>query len=145
MYFESIRIFFILSGLGVNKYKTRLSLFGCNLDKSELARSLELKWFQKFTLLGIDFDQNLEEMECNFEKAVGEMQKVANFGHLLKLYVLKDTFRPSPSGSHSRKSGCLILAMHIYILEILIPVRWMSSVKSVQTNSGRVYIKALHR
>ena len=57
--------FFVLSGLGVNKSKTQLSLFGCNLDKSELARSLGLKWCHKFTLLGIDFNQNLEEMECN--------------------------------------------------------------------------------
>ena len=40
-----------------------LSLFGSNLDKLNQAGSLGLIWFAKFTLLGLDFDQNLEEME----------------------------------------------------------------------------------
>ena len=47
----------------------------CDLHKSELARSLGLKWCHKFTLLGIDFDQS--QMEYDFEKAVGKIKKVA--------------------------------------------------------------------
>ena len=54
-----------------------LSIFGCSLDKSDLAGSLALKWCTKFTLLGLYFDQCLEEMDENFEKAVGKRQKLA--------------------------------------------------------------------
>ena len=50
--------FFVLFGLGINQSKMQLSLFGCDLDKSKLARSLVLKWCHKFTLLGTDFDQS---------------------------------------------------------------------------------------
>ena len=59
--------FYVISGLGITKSKTQLSLFACDLDKSELAKSLGLKWCHKFTLLGIDFDQCLFEMDQNFE------------------------------------------------------------------------------
>ena len=72
--------FYVLSGLGINKSKTMLSIFGSTLDKSDLVGSLCLKWCTKFTLLGLDFDQCLEEMDENFEKAVGKMQKVAKNG-----------------------------------------------------------------
>ena len=67
---------YVLSGLGINKSKTMLLIFGSSLDKSDLAGSLGLKWCTKFTLLGLDFDQCLEEMDENFEKAVGKMQKL---------------------------------------------------------------------
>ena len=46
-----------------NKSKTMLSIFGSSLDKSDQAGSLSLKWCTKFTLLGLDFDQYLEEMD----------------------------------------------------------------------------------
>ena len=59
--------FYVLSGLGINKSKTQLSLFGCDLEKLELAKSLGLKWCHKFTMLGIDFDQCLLEMDQKFE------------------------------------------------------------------------------
>ena len=65
--------FYALSGLGINKTKTYLSLFGCDLDKSDLAKSLGLKWCHKFTLLGIDFNQCLSEMDQNFEKAANKI------------------------------------------------------------------------
>ena len=54
---------FLLSGLGVNKTKTMLSLFGSNLDQDNRAGSLGLNWCTKFTQLGLDFDQNFEEMD----------------------------------------------------------------------------------
>ena len=69
-------IFFLLSGLGVNKSKTMLSSFGNSLDGSELAGSLGLKWCTKFKLIGKDFDQSLEEMDQSFLKPVERMQKV---------------------------------------------------------------------
>ena len=47
------------------------------MDKSDLAGSLGLRWCTKFTLLGIDFDQNLEEMDENLARAVVKMQKVS--------------------------------------------------------------------
>ena len=67
--------FFVLSGPGINNSKTQLSVFVCDLDKSELPRSLGLKWCHKFTLLGIDFDQSLKEMEYNFEKPLVKCKK----------------------------------------------------------------------
>ena len=45
--------------------------------KPELAGSLGLKWCSKFTLLGINFDLNIEKMDEHFEKAVSKMQKEA--------------------------------------------------------------------
>ena len=67
---------YVLSGLGINKSNTMLSIFGSSLDKSDLAGSLGLKWCTKYTLSGLDFGQCLEEIHENFGKAVGKMQKV---------------------------------------------------------------------
>ena len=44
-----------------------LALVGCNVDKSDLAKHLVLKWCSVFTILGIDFDQCLEKIEGNIE------------------------------------------------------------------------------
>ena len=68
--------FFVLSGLDINKYKTMPSAFGSSLDKSNLAGSLGLKWCAKFTLLGLDFDQFLGEMEKNFMDVMEKIKKV---------------------------------------------------------------------
>ena len=57
-----------------------LSIFGNSLDGSEIAGSLGLKWCTMFTLLMIDFEQSLEEMDQNFSKAEEKMQKVAKIG-----------------------------------------------------------------
>ena len=70
----------MLSGLGVNKTKTMLSLFGSNQDKSNLAGCLGLKWCTKFTLLGLDF----EEMDNIFYKA---LDKNAESGQKLEIQV----------------------------------------------------------
>ena len=59
----------------VNKAKTMLTLFGGQEDKSILAERVGIKWCTKCTLLGIDFDRYLEEMDLNFEKAVKKMKK----------------------------------------------------------------------
>lgn len=55
--------FFVLSGLGINKPRIQLYIFGCTLMKSELAMSLKLKRCSEFTLLGINFDQCMENMD----------------------------------------------------------------------------------
>ena len=67
--------FFVLSDLGVNKAKTMLSLFGSTQDKPYLAGSLGIKWCTKFTLLGLDFDQNSKEMDQNLIKLWKECKK----------------------------------------------------------------------
>ena len=67
--------FYVISGLGINKSKTLLSIFGSNLEKSKLVKIVGLKWCSDFTLLGIDFDQSLVRMHGNFENALEKCKK----------------------------------------------------------------------
>ena len=74
--------FYVLLGLGINKSKTMLSIFGSILDKSDLAGSLGLKWCTKFTLLVLDFDQSLEEMDKNLAKLRKKCKKWLKTGNI---------------------------------------------------------------
>ena len=57
-----------LSGLKISVSKSTAVWFGKNWDSpSRLCEDLEMKWSRRFKLLGITFDNNLEEMELNFE------------------------------------------------------------------------------
>ena len=62
--------FQILSGLKTNKDKTMLTVFGCKDDDSLLCKDLGIKWVTNFKLLGIHFDQTLENISINYEKAI---------------------------------------------------------------------------
>ena len=62
--------FLVLSGLGINKAKMKLNLFGRQEDKSILAERVGIKLCTKFNLLGNDFDQYLEEIQLHFDKVV---------------------------------------------------------------------------
>ena len=67
-----------LSGLKANRDKTMLTVFGCKDDDSFLCEDLEIKWVTNFKLLGIHFDQTLENMNITYEKAITPVKIVAN-------------------------------------------------------------------
>ena len=76
---ETLNSFFKLSGLKISVSKTKAIWFGkgCN-NTVNLCTDLELDWDNKFRLLGIDFQSNLENMESNFEQKIGEIEKLLN-------------------------------------------------------------------
>ena len=55
-----------------------LMVFGCKDDDSFLWEDLGIKWVTNFKLLGIHFDQTLENMNINYEKAITKVKMVAN-------------------------------------------------------------------
>ena len=67
-----------LSGLKANRDKTMLTVFGNKEDDSLLCEDLGIKWVTSFKLLGIHFDQTLENMEVNYENAIKKVKAVAN-------------------------------------------------------------------
>ena len=69
--------FFRISGLKVSPSKTKAVWFGSRYGSNEiLCPDLGLKWVQKFTLLGIQFDGGLEGMEKNFNDKIDKMEKL---------------------------------------------------------------------
>ena len=76
---ETLTNFFRLSGLKISVTKTKAIWFGKNCSNlNNLCADLKLDWDSKFTLLGIDFQNNLEGMENNFVKKIEEIQKLLN-------------------------------------------------------------------
>ena len=73
---DILKEFFKVSGLKIHIQKTKCIIFG---EKPEtdmnLCPDLGLKWEDKFTLLGINFDAFLEKMEENFDLKIKEIQK----------------------------------------------------------------------
>ncbi|MCP3679804.1 MAG: reverse transcriptase family protein, partial [Gammaproteobacteria bacterium] len=70
--------FRVLSGLKVNRGKTMLTIFGCKQSNTQLCKDLGIKWCTDFKLLGLLFDQNLENMEKNYLLAKTKVQAIAN-------------------------------------------------------------------
>ena len=53
--------------------------FGLGHDRKEkLCTDLKLDWVETFRLLGIDFHNNLEDMENNFKSKVKDIKKLFN-------------------------------------------------------------------
>ena len=62
--FTTIPDFYRLSGLKISMSKTKAIWFGSGFDNNNrLCQDIALDWDSKFTLLGIDFDNNLENMD----------------------------------------------------------------------------------
>ena len=74
---EIIELFFVWSGLKVNRGKTHLSIFGVSLGCPNFVETLRIKWCTEFKLLGINFDQTLEKMDENYEDYFQKSQKRA--------------------------------------------------------------------
>ena len=72
--------FYKMSGLKVNVNKTKAIWFGEMADSNaELCVDLGLKWVKQFKLLGLNFDNKLENMfELNFEEGIKNIKKVLN-------------------------------------------------------------------
>ena len=76
---ETLNLFFELSGLKISLSKTKAIWFGQGFDPSKkLCEDLNLDWATSFTVLGIDFDNKLENMHINFEKKIEVIRKVLN-------------------------------------------------------------------
>ena len=66
-----------LSGLRISVSKTKAIWFGLNHNSNiKLCPDISLTWVKNFTLLGLDFDNNLESMENNFWNKVEEIEKM---------------------------------------------------------------------
>ena len=64
---EISRDFYKLSGLKISVNKTKAIWIGSKVDSKDiLCPELELKWVKKCTLLRVNFDNALENMEDNF-------------------------------------------------------------------------------
>ena len=70
-----IELFFVWSGLKINRGKTYLSIFGKRISCPGYVITLRIKWCTEFKLLGINFDQTLDQMDENYE---GCFEKVKN-------------------------------------------------------------------
>ena len=71
--------FYKLSGLKISMSKTKAIWFGKDCNKNNnLCPDLDLDWDCNFTLLGIDFNNNLENMEQNFDKKIKVIEKLLN-------------------------------------------------------------------
>ena len=72
---EIIELFFVWSGLKVNRGKTYLLIFGASLGCPSLVETLRIKWCTEFKLLGINFDQTLEKMNRNYDNCIEKVKK----------------------------------------------------------------------
>ena len=69
--------FYHLSGLKISVSKTKAIWFGSASNSNQkLCPELELKWVKTFELLGINFDNNLANMNSNFEDKILKIEKL---------------------------------------------------------------------
>ena len=72
-------IFFKISGLRISVNKTKAIWFGAGHHFGhKLCPDLPLNWDNKFKLLGIEFDNNLEKMDSNYSTKIEEITKLLN-------------------------------------------------------------------
>ena len=72
-----------ISGLKISVNKTKAIWFGANFNSREkLCPDLMLDWASEFVLLGIDFNNNLDNMDRNYDKKVKEIDR-KSFLHLV--------------------------------------------------------------
>ena len=76
---ETLNCFFKLSGLRISMSKTKAIWFGRGFDNNvHFCPDLKLDWVSNFTLLGIEFQNNLEGMDKNFDSKVEDIEKLLN-------------------------------------------------------------------
>ena len=63
---EVIEMFYVWSGLEINRGKTYLSIFGASLGCPRFVDMLRVKGCTEFKLLGLNFDQCLEKWTKNY-------------------------------------------------------------------------------
>ena len=73
---EILVSFYNLSGLKISVSKTKAIWFGANHNSStKLCPDIDLVWVKTFTLLGINFDNNLDTMKENFWDKIENIEK----------------------------------------------------------------------
>ena len=76
----TLNSFYRLSGLKISVSKTKAIWFGRDHNNDfNLCQDLQLDWDTSFRLLGVDFHNNLENMEANFHRKIEEIDKILNF------------------------------------------------------------------
>ena len=76
---KTLDMFYRISGLKISLSKTKAVWFGQQHNNPQkLCPDIPLDWDNKFRLLGVDFFNNLEGMECNFFQKMEEIKKVFN-------------------------------------------------------------------
>ena len=69
--------FYKLSGLKVSVSKTTAVWFGSKYDSNQkLCPDLNLQWAKTFTLLGIKFDNALQNMSNNFNDKISKIERL---------------------------------------------------------------------
>ena len=74
-------MFFVWSGLRVNRGKTYLSIFGASLACPRFVQTLGIKWTTEFKLLGINFDQCLAKIGQNYQNCFEKVKKELSSWH----------------------------------------------------------------
>ena len=72
---EVIELFFVWSGLKINKGKTYLSIFGASLGCPRFVDTLGVKCCTEFKLLGLNFYQCLDKMDRNYLDCFDKVKK----------------------------------------------------------------------
>ena len=68
-----------IQGPHVNLDKTKVIPFVANFDpKDKICPDLPLKWKKSFTLLGIDIDNKLQDIDSNFERIHTKTKSLIN-------------------------------------------------------------------
>ena len=80
---DTLNSFYKVSGLKISASKTKAVWFGSRHDSNDvLCPDLGLQWVKNFTLLGINFTNNLEGMEGNFSEKVTKLENYLKTGHI---------------------------------------------------------------
>ena len=79
---DIIRGFFHLSCLKISVSKTKAIWFGKDADCNvKLCKNENLIWTRRFTLLGLEFDNKLEEMKMNYFEKIQNIEKYCRAGY----------------------------------------------------------------
>ena len=77
--------------------------------KDILCKDIPLEWEESFTLLGLDIDNKLEKLDCNFDKV-----------HSKTLTLINDwKARRIPLEGRINISKCLLVSQYMYIASIM--------------------------
>ena len=87
---STLKNFGKLSGLCINNSKTKVCPIGQppSEDFLEYCNNTGYQVVNKFTMLGITFDNKLEEMDKNWDKVIVKMQKITRFWNIFNLSVV---------------------------------------------------------
>ena len=75
---HSLEQFRLLSSLKVNSRKTMLTVFGCKDTNVTQCDRSEVMWCTKYKLLGLWFEQTLQNKDVNYEIAKSMVRAIAN-------------------------------------------------------------------